>query len=333
MSDADYRNSAKRDLVSDSAVAPKRRHVTVLQLTDPADTAKAFPEINFDWVTLGAGRFFVKRVVIDLDGCVLAYHFSSHPGRSRSQPAGPLRVVAAFSPSATGTLDGREITPDMLVTGKAGIRTELVAGSDYRAILFLVPPVDVENHLRNRDVGPDFLYGEIELVQSLYRWGRSVVRAAEQSPKLFEENRHVRDGVRRELMERLGETLVTTRDSPPRDDELTRVNHSRLVRRAQDYALDHIEERFHLSDLCRALRVSERTLRYAFRDVLGMSPVAYLSRLRLHRVHKSLRQATRHSTTVTTEALRWGFWHVGDFSKAYKECFGELPSDTLAAEP
>ena len=333
MSGADYRNSAKRDPVSDSAAAPGRRHVTVLQLTDPADAAKAFAEVNFDWVKLGAGRFFVKRVVIDLDGCLLAYHHTSHPGRSRSQIAGPHRVVLAFSPSATGTADGREITPNMLVTGKAGVAAELVVGSDYRAILFLVPPVDVESHLRSRDVGPDFLYGEIELVQSLYRWGRSVVRAAEQNPELFEENRHIREGVRRELIERLGETLSSTRDLPPRDAELTRVNHSRLVKRTQDYALEHIDERIHLADLCHAIRVSERTLRYAFRNVLGMSPVAYLSRLRLHRVHKSLKEAKRQATTVTAEALRWGFWHVGDFSKAYKECFGELPSDTLAHEP
>jgi AraC-like DNA-binding protein len=35
---------------------------------------------------------------------------------------------------------------------------------------------------------------------------------------------------------------------------------------------------------------------------------------------------------VTTEALRWGFWHFGDFSRAYKSCFGELPSDTLRRE-
>ena len=156
--------------------------------------------------------------------------------------------------------------------------SRLVVGSDYRAILFLVPPVDIESHLRSRDVGPDFLYGEIELVQSLYRWGRSVVRAAEQSPELFEENRHIREGVRRELIERLGETLSSTRDLPARDAELTRVNHSRLVKRTQDYALEHIDERIHLADLCHAMRVSERTLRYAFRNVLGMSPVAYLSR-------------------------------------------------------
>ncbi len=303
------------------------------QLTDPADAEKALRELGFDWVQLGPERLFVKRVVVDLDGSLLAYHFALHPGRSRSQIAGPYRVIVVFSPSATGTLDGREIRPDLLATAKEGARTEVVAGSNYRSMMFLVPPVEVESHIQTRDVGPHFLDGDVGLVRSLYRWGRSVVRSAEQNPILFEENLHVRDGVRRELVERLGEVLASTRDVPPRDAELTRVNHSRLVKRAQDYSLEHIDERIHLTDLCQALSVSERTLRYAFQNVLGMSPVAYLTRLRLHRVHKSLKEATRHSTTVTTEALRWGFWHVGDFSKAYRECFGELPSNTLAHEP
>ena len=79
--------------------------------------------------------------------------------------------------------------------------------------------------------------------------------------------------------------------------------------------------------------MSERTLQYAFKEVMGMTPVAYLTRLRLHRVRHALRTATQASTTVTTEALRWGFWHFGDFSRAYKDCFGELPSDTLRGKP
>ena len=62
---------------------------------------------------------------------------------------------------------------------------------------------------------------------------------------------------------------------------------------------------------------------------MGMTPVAYLTRLRLHRVRQALRAAPHRSTTVTTEALRWGFWHFGNFSRAYRGCFGELPSDTL----
>jgi AraC family ethanolamine operon transcriptional activator len=84
-----------------------------------------------------------------------------------------------------------------------------------------------------------------------------------------------------------------------------------------------------VSELCEAAGVSERTLQYAFKEAMGMSPIAYLNRLRLHQVRKSLRAATHASTTVTKEALRWGFWHLGNFSKAYRENFGELPSETL----
>jgi AraC-like DNA-binding protein len=35
------------------------------------------------------------------------------------------------------------------------------------------------------------------------------------------------------------------------------------------------------------------------------------------------------TTTAAAAAVEWGFWHFGEFSRAYKECFGELPSETL----
>jgi transcriptional regulator GlxA family with amidase domain len=66
---------------------------------------------------------------------------------------------------------------------------------------------------------------------------------------------------------------------------------------------------------------------------MGLTPVAYLIRLRLHRVRQALLAGTHATTTVTAEAVNWGFWHFGEFSRAYKECFGELPSDTLRRPP
>jgi len=66
---------------------------------------------------------------------------------------------------------------------------------------------------------------------------------------------------------------------------------------------------------------------------MGLTPVAYLTRLRLHRVRRALLAATHGSATVSALALNWGFWHFGDFSRAYKECFGELPSETLRRTP
>ena len=75
--------------------------------------------------------------------------------------------------------------------------------------------------------------------------------------------------------------------------------------------------------------MSERTLEYAFTSIMGLSPMAYLIRLRLHRVREVLLAETPGSTTVSAVALGWGFWHFGEFSRAYKRCFGERPSDTL----
>jgi AraC-like DNA-binding protein len=61
--------------------------------------------------------------------------------------------------------------------------------------------------------------------------------------------------------------------------------------------------------------------------------VAYLARLRLPRVRDALQSDTRDSRTVSSDALDWGFWHFGEFSRAYKDCFGELPSETLRRPP
>jgi AraC family transcriptional regulator, ethanolamine operon transcriptional activator len=85
----------------------------------------------------------------------------------------------------------------------------------------------------------------------------------------------------------------------------------------------------YVSELCRAAGVSERALEYAFKEIMGLTPVASLIRHRLHRVRRVLMAATQGSTTVSAAALDWGFWHFGGFSRAYNDCFGELPSDTL----
>ena len=51
--------------------------------------------------------------------------------------------------------------------------------------------------------------------------------------------------------------------------------------------------------------------------------------MRLHRVHEELRAADPHVTTVSRVAGRWGFLYLSRFAAAYREKFGERPSDTL----
>ena len=156
---------------------------------------------------------------------------------------------------------------------------------------------------------------------------------AARQPALFNERKNERVAARVELLETLLATLSVASDFEPDRSDRTRQAQSHIVRIAEDYALSHSDDHLHVSDLCRAAAVSERTLEYAFREVMGLTPVAYLTRLRLHRVRQALLAATHGSTTVSSVALDWGFWHFGEFSRAYKECFGELPADTLRCKP
>lgn len=92
----------------------------------------------------------------------------------------------------------------------------------------------------------------------------------------------------------------------------------------------HANERIALSDLCAASACCERTLRHAFRECYGTSPMAFLKKLRLQGLRQDLRDAGPHDTTVLQLALHWGFWHMGHLGRDYKALFGETPGETLS---
>lgn len=100
----------------------------------------------------------------------------------------------------------------------------------------------------------------------------------------------------------------------------------RLVDQACELMLAQADEPLSMLDVCRRLGTSRRKLNYCFHDVLGSSPVKHLRAVRLNGVRRELRAA---APSVQDAAARWGFWHLGQFSRDYKRQFGELPSVTL----
>jgi AraC-like DNA-binding protein len=82
-------------------------------------------------------------------------------------------------------------------------------------------------------------------------------------------------------------------------------------------------------ELSRQTGVSERTLRAAFHDVLGLSPKQYAIGQRLHAAHEALCAADPGTTTVTDIATEYGFFELGRFAGRYRHTFGEAPSQTL----
>ncbi|MBI5716924.1 MAG: AraC family transcriptional regulator [Burkholderiales bacterium] len=102
------------------------------------------------------------------------------------------------------------------------------------------------------------------------------------------------------------------------------------LRRAQAHMRDRLEEPLTLAAVARAGGVAARTLQAAFQAHCGMGPMQWLREQRLHAVREALAGASDGGTRVTDTALRFGFTHLGEFSRAYRLRFGEAPRETLA---
>lgn len=99
-------------------------------------------------------------------------------------------------------------------------------------------------------------------------------------------------------------------------------------------ALDEIcqasaDEILTVSSVCCRLRTDACTLKLLCQHVFGTSLNSYLTHWRLRHVHAALLRAAPDETTVASEAMRQGFWELGRFAAAYRQAWGENPSETL----
>jgi len=103
-----------------------------------------------------------------------------------------------------------------------------------------------------------------------------------------------------------------------------------LAKRAQAHMDERLDDVLTVSSVARACGVSIRTLQAAFNQAHGCGPMAWLRARRLQAVHDALAAGERDGVTIAETALRWGFTHLGEFSRAYRVRFGETPSATRA---
>jgi AraC-like DNA-binding protein len=315
--------------------------VTVADISDPALAGQGVEFVDQDAVQLTSLPFRARRVVVRLEGGAVVYHSTNHRVRTRSRLQGGWLAYATFDARAKGTVNGLPIHPELVMAIEPETEVVVVTDSGYESITLLLPPAEIRAHLRDRRREGDFrfprgaetLQADAARVRRLFDWGKRLVDTAARQPALFDDRKDERAAAQVEMVETLLATLGAARDFEPARADHARQSQALVVKAAEDYALSHADDRVYVTDLCRAAGVSERALEYAFKDVMGLTPVAYLTRLRLHRVRQALLLATHGSTTVSAVALDWGFWHFGEFSRAYKDCFGELPSDTLRRKP
>jgi AraC-like DNA-binding protein len=86
-----------------------------------------------------------------------------------------------------------------------------------------------------------------------------------------------------------------------------------------------------VADLCRMAGVAKSRLHQAFSEIYGISPGAYLHRLRLTSIREKLLSEEAPPRSIKDVAIEHGFLSSGQFARAYRNMFGELPSQTLRA--
>ena len=311
--------------------------VTVVEISDPTAAGAGIELIEQDMVQLQPLSLRVRRVIVRLGASAVVFHSTNRRVRVRASARRGLVAYVTFGPKATGIVNGLPVGPGLMLAAAPDMEAIFVAEAGYESVAFLLSPDEIHAHLaaRQRDGefrlprGMETLQVDDESARRLFGWGKQLVNAAARQPALFNERETERIAAHVELVELLLASLGGARDFEPDRSDRARQAQTLIVKVAEDYALSQTGEPLYVSDLCRVAAVSERSLEYAFKEVMGMTPVTYLIRVRLHRVRQALLAATQGSTTVSTEALNWGFWHFGESSRAYKECFGELPSETL----
>jgi len=244
-----------------------------------------------------------------------------------------------FGPRAKGSINGIPVRPGLVLAIAPEVELGFVVDEHWESLTLLLPPEFVRTQLaaRQRDA-PFLLPAEIEVLdvpseaaQALFAWAKALAETAADQADFFNTSPESLQIVEVDLIEKLLAAVAQAESFAPAADERRLQRRSAIVERVERFALAQAGSghNLYVSDLCKAAGVSERTLEYAFREVMGMTPVAFLIQLRLHRVRQALVAAGPGSTLVSTVAMRWGFWHFGEFAQAYRRCFGELPSDTL----
>ncbi|WP_028136747.1 AraC family transcriptional regulator [Bradyrhizobium japonicum] len=100
----------------------------------------------------------------------------------------------------------------------------------------------------------------------------------------------------------------------------------RIFREIRAILSDDLSHAIYSDEIARKLGLSVRTMHDIVRRYRGMSLHRYL---RLRRLWLVRRRLLAGADSVKAVALAFGFWHLSDFSRSYRDQFGETPSQTL----
>lgn len=95
--------------------------------------------------------------------------------------------------------------------------------------------------------------------------------------------------------------------------------------------LGDVDGELSLTEICKKLKISHRTLHKNIHDHIGVGPLAFCRYVRLNAARNDILHLGRGRAgpSIAEIAEKRGFWHLPRFAGYYRQVFGELPSETL----
>lgn len=300
------------------------------------DDIRQYQEESFPTITeatqLSRGKFHGKTESVRLENMHVSRCYTNQTVRDIGRLSDGHVAFVFHERENSFFLKGRYYGRGGLCCIAADSRWEAVSHKDAQRITCLVPTTLVQAHfsaeqqqkIHKLATGDD----EVFLCPPAYQKpvldlvNKTLTQLAQE--KLSIDN----DGALAEIKARVLKHLANAVDQIVFED--MRANASgRLV----DRVLDRIEAEpgmdLKVADLAAALHTSPRNIELAFKTYLNVTPKEYLVNLRLNRVREDLLGGAENKPSIKDIARRYGFSHMGNFSRAYFKLFCELPSDTV----
>ena len=301
----------------------------VRTFTDPDDYATAIRQGTVELTITARGQFSAKLTRIDLHRLWMQRLSDNLPRVSHTHGWGQRAVIAfRTQPGPRLVASGLEMQPANIVQHSEGQSYHRYSSgfADYAGMSLPVEEMAaVGEALAAVDLTPPrdamLITPPPAAMARLQRLHSAAGQLAQDAPEIIADPEAAR-GLEQLLIDAMVECLSIGKASESR---LAQGQHATVMRRFWRVVEENPEQPLYLPEICKAIRVPDRTLRLCCQEHLGMGPKRYLMLRRMHLARRALRRAT----SVTDVATRYGFWQLGRFAVEYQTLFGESPSATV----
>ena len=296
-----------------------------IDVFDVDEMAATVDPWNLEMTQLGAGGFSGQFRVANVDGVLISVEFWSK--KLLAVGTSPPGYFAAAMTEPRGSISwcAQEALRDDLIWSLSDREVDFLTGEDNLHYVILFPEEMIESALGCT-------------LDDTVREQRGVTPVGNQATKRLRTlvNASLRTGAghsgfagHAQLKQAMIFEIVNSLLCPEGPGRRHSLRKSRLTCSVAVRLAECSAEPLEVTELAVKTGVSLRVLELAFKATLGITPLQFLTRLKLQRLYASLRESGPGDTTVTALMHQSGFTELGRTAVRFKEAFGESPSQVL----